>query len=227
MYVDDAISGSELQRPGLSRLLHDAELRRDVGIVLAWDRNRLARPKDAVDGLLLERQLIKAGKRVVYASTGQEADRSFVSGLISYVEHYQNGDYLRKLSRDTARGIIARAERGLWSGGPIPFGFDRLILDDQRQPRLIVRDQYDGTQALIDPESGRVLEQLRKGRRHKKQDHESCTPTPSDPARVRVLQRIFADYAAGVRAEKSKENLLSETLNGLIAGSGFEPLTSG
>jgi hypothetical protein len=29
----------------------------------------------------------------VYASTGQEADRSFASGLISYVEPYQNGDH--------------------------------------------------------------------------------------------------------------------------------------
>ena len=73
--------------------------------------------------------LLAAGKRVLYAATGQEADRSFSGGLISYVEHYQSGDYLRKLSRDTMRGLVSRAERGLWTGGPIPFGYDRLILD--------------------------------------------------------------------------------------------------
>jgi DNA invertase Pin-like site-specific DNA recombinase len=95
VFADDAISGSEMKRPGLDKLLQaiaDAE----VEVVLAWDRNRLARPKDAVDGLMLERQIQRAGKRVIYAATGQEADRSFTSGLISFVEHHQNGDYLRK-----------------------------------------------------------------------------------------------------------------------------------
>ncbi|MFG0262336.1 MAG: recombinase family protein [Novipirellula sp. JB048] len=197
VYVDDAISGSELQRPGLSQLLHDAEHRHDVGVVLAWDRNRLARPKDAVDGLLLERQLIKAGKRIVYAANGQEPDRSFASGLISYVEHYQNGDYLRKLSRDTMRGLMARVERGLWPGGPIPFGYDRLILSEDGEPKRIVRDGYDGGQVVLDPASGDVMEALPKGRRHKKQDHEAVTLTPSEPARVRALQRVFADFAVG------------------------------
>lgn len=32
VYVDDAISGSEMQRPGLSQLLHDVEQRQDVGV---------------------------------------------------------------------------------------------------------------------------------------------------------------------------------------------------
>ncbi len=207
VYSDDAISGSDLSRPGLEQLMRDATDREDIGVVLAWDRNRIARPKDAVDGLLLERQIIQAGKRIFYAATGQEADRSFASGLISYVEHFQNGDYLRKLSRDTARGLISRAERGLWAGGPIPFGYDRLILDDRGKPRLIVRDQYDGTQVLIDPVSGDVTEHLPKGRRHKKQDHEVCTLTPSEPARVRAVQRIFADCAAGKPIRQIRDRL--------------------
>src|SRR5579862_8072461 len=88
IYVDDAISGSDMNRPGLESLMQHATKSADVDIVLAWERNRLARPKDPVDGLMLERQLIKSGKRVFYVATGQEADRSFASGLISYVEHY-------------------------------------------------------------------------------------------------------------------------------------------
>lgn len=77
------------------------------------DANRLARPKDPLDGMMLERRLSDAGKRVVYAATGMETDRSFTSGLIGYIEHHQNGDYLRKLSRDTMRGLVERAKRGL------------------------------------------------------------------------------------------------------------------
>lgn len=195
VYCDDAVSGSDLQRPGLEQLLRDAD-DHDVEVVLAWDRNRLARPKDPVDGMLLERRLIQAGKRVVYAGVNREADRSFASGLLSYVEHHQNGDYLRKLSRDTMRGLVDRARRGLWPGGPIPFGYDRLILDGDA-PKRIVRDLEDGSQAVIDPELGAVVEQLPKGRRYRKQDHEACTLMPSAPGRVRALQRMFADFTAG------------------------------
>ena len=220
VYVDDAISGSEMTRPGLSELLDAAKLRDDVQFVIAWDRNRLARPKDAVDGMMLERQLLASGKRVVYAATGQESDRSFASGLISYVEHHQNGDYLRKLSRDTTRGIVSRVERGLWPGGPIPFGYDRLIVDQDGTPKRIIRDLDDGSQAIIDPAGGQVVEQLAKGRRHKKQDHESCTLVPSDPARVRAVQRMFADFAAGKPTRTLRDDLKAAGFR-TSRGSGF------
>jgi len=206
VYSDDAISGSELQRPGLDRLLH-AAIDTEVEVVLAWDRNRLARPKDALEGLILERRLLDAGKRVVYAVTGQEASRSFTSDLIGLVEHHQNGDYLRKISRDTARGILARVRRGLWPGGPIPFGYDRLIIDHDGTPQRIVRLMTDGSLRVLEPESGTVLDVIAKGRRFKKQDHEYCTLTPSEPARRRALRRIFEGYSVGQPTRRIRDEL--------------------
>lgn len=205
IYEDDAISGSELSRPGLDQL-RSAANDPSVQVVIAWDRNRLARPKDALDGLLLERELQSTGTRVVYASTGLETDRSFASGLISYVEHYQNGDYLRKLSRDTMRGTVDRARRGLWAGGPTPFGYDRLILDGET-PKRVVRSREDGGQTVLDAATGTVLDQLPKGKPHKKQDHEVATLIPSEPSRVRAMQKMFRDYAEGVPTRRLRENL--------------------
>ena len=205
IYEDDAISGSELSRPGLDQL-RSAVQDPAVQMVIAWDRNRLARPKDALDGLLLERELQTAGARVIYASTGQEADRSFASGLLSYVEHYQNGDYLRKLSRDTMRGTVDRARRGLWAGGPTPFGFDRLILDGQT-PKRIVRARDDGGQTILDAVSGAVVDELPKGKPHTKQDHEVATLIPSEQARARAVQKMFRDYAEGVPTRTLREDL--------------------
>jgi len=196
IYTDDAISGSELNRPGLQALLNAAKSDPMVQVVLAWDRNRIARPKDAIDGMILERDLLEAGKRVVYASTGTEASRSFADGLMSFVEHHQNGDYLRKLSRDTMRGLVDRAKRGFWPGGPIPFGYDRLILDGTDAKR-IVRDLDTGGQVMLHPGSGEVIEELPKGKRHKKQDHEVCSLIPSEPERVRAVQRLFEGFASG------------------------------
>jgi site-specific DNA recombinase len=207
VFEDDAISGSEMNRPGLRAMMERAKDSQDIGGVLAWDRNRLARPKDPMDGMMLERELLQQGKRVVYAGTGQEADRSFASGLIGYVEHYQNGDYLRKLSRDTARGLVNRAQRGLWAGGPIPFGYDRLILGQDGKPRRIVRDLPDRSQVLLHPESGQVLEHVPAGQRYMKQEHEVCSLVPSEPARVKALQKMFADYAAGKPIRRIRDEI--------------------
>ena len=207
VYSDDAVSGSEMRRAGLGQLLSAAASRDDVDVVLAWDRNRLARPKDPVDGLLLERKLIERGKRVVYAGSGQEVDRSFTSGLISYVEHYQNGDYLRKLSRDTMRGLVSRAKRGLWPGGRIPFGYDRLILDAGGTPRRVVRDLEDGSQVVIDAATAMEVERVPAGRRYRKQEHEGCTLAPSTPERVRAVRKMFSDYAAGKPTRRLRDDL--------------------
>jgi site-specific DNA recombinase len=207
VYQDDAISGSDMQRPGLESLLTHAERDKDIGIVLAWERNRLARPKDPVDGLLLERRLIQAGKRVFYVATGQEADRSFTSGLVGFVEHYQNGDYLRKLSRDAMRGMVARAQRGLWPCGMPPFGYDRLCLGPDGTPRRIVRNLSDRTQLLLHPETREILEHVRDGFRYKKPAHESATLIPSEPVRVEAVRKLFADYLAGVPFRLLRDNL--------------------
>ena len=41
------------------------------------------------------------------------------------------------------------------------------------------------------------MEQLAKGKRYRKQDHETVTLIPSSEVRVRALQRLFTDFAAG------------------------------
>ena len=224
IFEDDAISGSEMKRPGLDNLLQAAS-QPDVEIVLVWDRNRLARPKDAIDGMLLERQLQTNGKRVVYAATGQEPDGSFQSGLMSYVEHHQNGDYLRKLSRDTMRGTVDNARRGHWVGGPIPFGFDRLLMDGDK-PKRIVRQDDDGGQVVLDAMTGIVLDTLPPGRFHKKQKHETSTLTPSTDARVRAVQKLFAGYAAGAPTRRLRDELNASGMR-TTRGQIFTPQTIG
>jgi DNA invertase Pin-like site-specific DNA recombinase len=207
VFSDDALSGSDMKRPGLDAMMQFARQSTDIHAVIAWERNRLARPKDPMDGMILERDLLASGKKVVYVATGQEAGTSFASGLISYVEHHQSGDYLRKLSRDTMRGHIHRAERGLWSGGPIPFGYDRLILSADGSPRRIVRDLPDRSQQVIDVKTGDTVEHVNDGHRYSKQDFELCSLTPSDPIRVQGVQKMFADYAAGFPIRSLRDDL--------------------
>ena len=113
---------------------------------------------------------------------------------------------MRKLSRDTMRGLVARAKTGLWPGGPIPFGFDRLILDDGT-PKRVVRDLPNEITAILDPDSGDTLESLDAGRRYRKQDHEQCTLIPSEPGRVCAVRQLFADYAAGKPTRRLRDEI--------------------
>jgi site-specific DNA recombinase len=207
VFADDAISGSDMRRPGLDAMLDAVRHSKEVHAVIAWERNRLARPKDPMDGMILERELLAAGKKVIYAATGQEAGTSFASGLMSYVEHHQSGDYLRKLSPDTARGLVHRVERGFWPGGPIPFGYDRMLVGPDGAPRRVVRDMSDRSQMLIDAATGQTIERIGGSHRYSKQDFELCTLVPSEPARVAAVQKMFADYAAGAPIRILRDHL--------------------
>ena len=210
IYEDDAISGSDMNRPGLADLVKRAESDPGVHAVMAWDRNRLARPKDAIDGLMLERKLLATGKRLLYAATNQEADRSFAGTLVGFVENHQNGDYLRKLSRDVTRGMVSCVERGRWAAGAAPFGYDRAFVDRAApgtKVRCVVRCDVDGSTLVIDPATGATVERIAKGQRYRKQDHEETILVPSDPARVRAVRSIFTDYANGVPMRSIRDRL--------------------
>jgi hypothetical protein len=70
-----------------------------------------------------------------------------------------------------------------------------------------VRDLDDGSQLIMDPSTGAELERMPKGQSYAKQDHETCTLIPSDPARVRAVQKMFADYAAGLPTRALRQSL--------------------
>ena len=63
-----------------------------------------------------------------------------------------------------------------------------------------------------------------KGRKFKKQDHETCTLVPSDPARVRALQKLFCDFAAGKPSRTCREELNSSGFR-TSRGNYFTPQT--
>jgi len=70
-----------------------------------------------------------------------------------------------------------------------------------------VRDMPNRTQVLLHPETGQVLETVTNGLRYLKPEGEMCTLVLSEPIRVRVMQRMFADYAAGVPIRVLRDNL--------------------
>lgn len=128
-----------MSRPGLQSMLARLEDDPEIRVVLTWKRNRLARAKDPVEGMELERRIIQDGRRLFYAATGQEADTSFESSIVSLVDHHGAGDFLHQLSQGVYRGTLGAFKNGHWPGGRIPFGYDRLIVDQSEVPVRVRR----------------------------------------------------------------------------------------
>lgn len=65
IYIDDAISGGDLTRPGLRKFLDDAIRDKTVSHVYVFKRDRLGRPQNLLEMVQIERELISHGVTLV------------------------------------------------------------------------------------------------------------------------------------------------------------------
>jgi site-specific DNA recombinase len=120
---DEAVSGAEMDRPGLKALLEACERGNGAAThVLVWDSSRLGRPKDRLDGMHIIRRIQNAGKKLVYVSTGQEVDDSLGSDILGVVQFEANADYIRRASLASFRGVKARVDLCFDPGRTVPYG---------------------------------------------------------------------------------------------------------
>lgn len=61
LYVDEGISGSELNRPGVGKLIADLQADRTISHVFVHKRDRCARPHCTSDGTRLEEEILEFG----------------------------------------------------------------------------------------------------------------------------------------------------------------------
>ena len=174
VFGDEGVSGSELDRPGIRALLSYLESSDEKGTLVCWKRNRLARPGDPRDGLLLERQIERTGWRIHFLHGASASGNTLVDTLMGVIEHHQGGEFLRNLSVDVIRGQVRRILAGDVPGGPPPYGFAKVIVGT------------DGTERHV-----------RRTVRHRKMQEEEARWVAGDPGEVETVQRIFRRYASG------------------------------
>jgi site-specific DNA recombinase len=137
---DEAHRAGTLKRPGLTRLRHLVETEQIDGIVCTW-YNRLIGSRDFY---ILDKEF--KAHNVSFTTIHDPADRNTAAGrllesmlvTIKTFENEQVGEKVRTKMR-------MRAEKGLWNGGYVPFGF-------QLQPQTQVM--------LPDPETKSVVRQI-------------------------------------------------------------------
>ena len=133
--LDDAISGSELKRPGLDALRSDVASDSSISHVFVYRRDRLGRPNDPVDMMQIEQSIRSCGVTIARSDgvagpfSGATSD---IGELFRMLAEYQSsGDFLRQLSERVLRTQLQLAREGRWTGGNAPYGFARALIDAQ------------------------------------------------------------------------------------------------
>lgn len=130
LYLDDAITGGDMRRPGYLAFVQRAIDDPAVTDVLYYLRDRLARPDSPAEAVLVEATILNAGKRIITASGMYEPHMRGDIGhqVTALVQYHQAAEYRIKLAKNVLRGQTLGARKGRWEGGRAPYGFVRMLL---------------------------------------------------------------------------------------------------
>jgi len=132
VYVDVGISGAEMQRPGFDAFLKRAVDDKSVTHCFIHMRDRLARPNEPAEAMLIESRLRRANKTLVFSDGillplghGESSITDSMQSLIAYDGANQ---YLKKLAERIVGCHAKLADNGYWTGGRAPYGFVRILV---------------------------------------------------------------------------------------------------
>jgi DNA invertase Pin-like site-specific DNA recombinase len=147
IYLDDALSGDNLERPGLKALIEDFHRDKDRSHLFTFKRDRLGRPDSPVDMVVIEDGLRRTGITIVRSDGVSQPSINGEGNLGELVmmlfEYDRAGQFLRDLSEQMIRTQLQLAGKGRWTGGNAPYGFVRALVNEQ----------------------GEILEELPRGKR--------------------------------------------------------------
>ena len=138
-YDDPGFSGGNMERPGLKQLLSDIEAGR-IDIVLLYKIDRLTRSLS--DFTRIVEVFEEAGASFV--SITQSFNTTTSMGRLTLNMLLSFGQFEREIAAERIRDKIAASRRkGLWTGGPVPLGYD---LQDRK---LVINESEAQTVRLI------------------------------------------------------------------------------
>jgi DNA invertase Pin-like site-specific DNA recombinase len=168
IYLDDAIPGDEMDRPGLSALLRDAKANSSISHVFAFARDRLGRPESPVDAMLKEFDLLRAGVTLVYPermiTLPPSGQLDIADQLKMLLDYHNSGDFPRKLAEQMINTQRILAQQGMSIGGTPPYGFVRALVNCKGETVEIlpsgkrVRQSGCHVQWMPDPEDATKLQ---------------------------------------------------------------------
>lgn len=170
---DEGKTGLNANRPGFKSLFENWILNEDAphfDYVLVYDVSRWGRFQDLDEAASLIFRCKQRGKRVIYVTQGmiKENSPTIVPHLQTVLEQIMAAEYSRQLSDKVFWGCVKVSKQGYSAGGSACYGMDRMLLDEQRN--------YKGI--------------LRPGE-HKAIDNQRVTFIPSNNQKTATVRKIF------------------------------------
>jgi len=126
-YVDEAESGRSIDRPGFKQMIVAARQKPPpFEAILVWKLSRFARNRE--DSIIYKSLLRKQGIQVISINEPVEDTPlgRLLEGIIEVVDEF----YSASLSQDVVRGMRENASRGFYTGGHVPYGYNRTRVQD-------------------------------------------------------------------------------------------------
>jgi len=121
VYSDPGYTGANLDRPALSEMINDIR-ESSINLVISYKIDRLTRsPKDFY-------QLVELFEKhnVDFISVTERFDTSTPSGRLLRNIMLTFAQFERELASERTRDkMLQRAQKGMWNGGIVPFGYRR------------------------------------------------------------------------------------------------------
>ena len=142
-YTDHGLSGATMMRPGIQKLMQDAQAGK-FDLLVAEALDRLSRDQEDIAGIF---------KRLQFADTGIfTLSEGEISNLHIGLKGTMNALFLKDLADKTRRGLRGRVEAGR-SGGGLTYGYDVVkTLDEIGEAKRGERE--------VNPEQARIVERI-------------------------------------------------------------------
>lgn len=140
-YADEGKSGLSLEgRDALKRLIRDVQSgEADFDVILVYDISRWGRFQDADESAYYEYLCRRSGIRVLYCAEPFQNDGSPMAVIMKSVKRAMAGEYSRELSNKVFAGQCRLIELGFRQGGCPGFGLRRMLIDESRSPKGLLR----------------------------------------------------------------------------------------
>ena len=118
--------------------------RGDFSVILCWDKDRFGR-FDSIEQGYWVKPLRDVGVRLVTMAQGAIDWNSFGGRIVDAALAESKHEFLRTLSQNTAAGKLRNAKSSYFNGGTVPYGFDRMLINDKDAPirRLLRGEKTD------------------------------------------------------------------------------------
>jgi len=140
-YADEGESGLRIQnRSGLRRLISDINTgESDYDHLLVYDVSRWGRFQDTDESAHYEFVCKQAGVKVAYCAEQFDNDGSMLSSIVKNLKRVMAAEFSRELSVKVHAAQSRIVRLGFRPGAPIGYGLQREVVDDNQQPKGLLR----------------------------------------------------------------------------------------